>query len=272
MEFNRNLKNRVATCGLVIGTVFFAVQAQGAANITDAEMAMLPPYCKVKLRSKDPVLIQPWEMRFGHDNWIHMHHYCDALVEMKRVYRVNAYEKKQTLHNAVWQFDYMLTQTQPDFFMRPDFHYGKGLALQLQKNEGAAIAEFHKAVAIKADYIPALTELVTIYNKMGKKDMALSILKQGLDKSPANKGLRRRFQELGGDLSAIPEAVIEPLNDSSKPAEGDGKMAEQPAVKATSNPENDQPLTSSPSKQNIGNTKNPWCRFCTDDESPVENK
>ncbi|PWB59927.1 MAG: hypothetical protein C3F18_00420 [Nitrosomonadales bacterium] len=271
MKFEQNLKKRIATCGLVAGFVLFSLQAKGAANITNAEIAMLPPYCEVKLRSKDPVAIQPWVMQFGHDNWIHMHHYCDALVEMKRAYRLNANERKGALHNAVWQFDYMLSHTQPDFFMRPDFHYGKGLALQLQNNDGAAIAEFQKTLAIKADSIPALTELAKLYTKIGKKDMALSVLKQGLEKSPANKGLRRRFQELGGDLSTIPEAVAAPPNESSRPPEGDGKMAEQAATKAGSTPENNQAVIPPFSGQKIGNKNNPWCRFCTD-EPPVENK
>lgn len=270
MKLKQHIQTGFISCGFVAGLAFSA-QAQGAANITDAEFAMLPPYCAVKMRTHDPAASQSWDAQLGHENWIHMHHYCDALVEVNRAQHSNAYERKRALDNATGQFDYVLKNTRPDFFMRPDFHYRKGLSLQLKNAEGAAIAEFRRAVEIKADFAPALIELVKFYKKTGKKDMALSALKQGLEKSPTNKSLRSRFQELGGDLSTIPVAV-EPLNEPSKPVESDGGIAEQPATKAASTPDNNQPMISSPSGQKIGNAKNPWCRFCTDEETSIENK
>lgn len=259
MIFKQRLKNRITSCGFVVGLVF-SLQAQGAANITDAELAVLPPYCAAKMRTHDPVATQSWESQFGHENWIHIHHYCDALVEVNRAQHSNAYERKRSLDNATGQFDYVLKNTRPDFFMQPDFHYGKGRALQLQNAEGAAIAEFQRAVEIRADFVPALIELVKFYKRTGKHDMALSVLRRGLEKSPAAVSLRKRYKELGGDLSEFPEHAPTPSDQSDKAAD---KTTTSAAPNGLTEPA-PQPTGNNVEPTKIGSPENPWCRFCPD--------
>jgi hypothetical protein len=108
----------------------------------------------------------------------------------------------------------------------------------------------------------ASIELSDLYKKLGKKEMALATLRTALERFPTNKGLRRRYQEMGGDLASIPAATA-PVIETQAPADGSDTSGDAAPVGSGPAPPAAQ---SKPevSEQKIGNEANPWCRFCPD--------
>ena len=65
---------------IIISLLLTSQWACGAYPGTDADFAVLPPYCKARLSplgDKDPSN-QLWNRRLGHD-FLHIHHYCAGL-------------------------------------------------------------------------------------------------------------------------------------------------------------------------------------------------
>ena len=115
----------------------------------------------------------------------------------------------------------------------------------------------------------ATIELADIFKKQGKKAEALAAVKTALEQFPANKGLRRRYQELGGDPARLaappvaapsgetPEVKAPEPSIKTEAAKGEAPRMESAPVGATQT----MPQAIEP---RIGNITNPWCRFCPD--------
>jgi len=242
-------------------------------DVTPAEFAMLPPYCDAKMNGKSPEAIKYWRAQLGHDNWIHMHHYCGGINDMTRYYRQDAKGRSSSLRRVIWEMNYMLTNTKPDFYLRADMHYYRGKALHLAGRNGEALSDFVKALELSPGMPLASIELATLHKKLGKKNLALDVLRAALDKNPSHKGLRRTYQEMGGDIAAIPEtpkadmAPAASLDSAQKPELNQAKDAENPAPASVGAPTSgaDAPTgTEQASEPKIGSPTNPYCRFCPD--------
>lgn len=86
----------------------FESQAQVQYAPTEAELKMLPLGCQARLGS-DKAAYKSWEARFGHDIWIHMHHYCNGLKEINRAaLAIDRSVRRKTLGLASREFDYVL--------------------------------------------------------------------------------------------------------------------------------------------------------------------
>lgn len=254
---------------LVMTAIAFTL-AFPANAITDVEFTMLPAYCAVKIRDNDPQAKQYWEAQLGSGNWLHMHHYCGGLAALNRYYGQNAYERGRSLYDAVWEFNYVLKNTKPDFYLRADFHYNRGKALLLQGKAGPALGDFQKALEYSPGMPSASIELADLYKKSGKKEMALATLKTALERFPANKGLRRRYQEMGGDLASIPTTLTPAVQSQPAPVESDKPGNAVPAQAEPTPPvEQSKPEVID---QKIGSETNPWCRFCPDPPAPKSDK
>lgn len=252
----KQLLRDVATAVLVWS--FFTAFPAWAARETPAEIAMLPPYCDAKIGSQSPEAVAYWRARLGHENWIHIHHYCGGLASLNRYYRQSGADRAGSLRNALWEFNYVLDHTGPGFSMRSDLYYNRGKVLRLQGKDGVALADLEKALELNPGMPVASIELASLYRKAGKKDVALGVLKSALEKLPEHKGLRRNYQEMGGNLAAIPEkrpAITAPAADKSD------EVQAEPVSPKSADP---VPPTPSVSEQKIGNRTNPWCRFCPD--------
>jgi len=237
-----------------------------AVNASPAEIAVLPAYCDAKIGSKPAAADSYWDARLGHGNWIHMHHYCGGLVEMNRYYRQNPADRLPTLERAIWEFDYVLKYTSPDFSLRADAHYNRGKVLLLEGKNGLALGDFQKALELNPGMPAASIELANLYKKQGKKEMALSTLKAALEKSPAHKGLQRNYLEMGGsqtDFAEIQKAAAAPAPlPPAAPKSGDASAKTDAHATVPEGSTTDQAAVIEPK---IGNMTNPWCRFCPDD-------
>ncbi|MFN3715367.1 MAG: tetratricopeptide repeat protein [Thiobacillus sp.] len=237
-----------------IGAMVLMCLAAGAAhaadNTTAQEIAMLPPYCDAKIGKQEPAAVEMWRARMGHDNWIHMHHYCSGLVELNRYYRSARGRQRANLGNAINEFSGMLKAWTPDFYLRAEAHMNRGRALKYSGRDGQALADFEKALELDPGLSPARIDLADLYARLGKKAQALEVLKAGIARDPEKQSLRRRYQELGGDMKAL--ADLKPV----------------PAAPAAEAPADATPPAAKPPVQlvepKIGSPKNPYCRFCPD--------
>lgn len=278
----------------------FALQLQSfTANalepwVTESELALMPPYCQAKL-GKDrgnQAIIDKWRGIYGDQNWMNMHHYCDALKFIVRANRSSGnkaamnYNMSYNLGNAQRGIEHMLAYEQtPDWILRPEAHVHLGkiylrMTLLGKGSEGKAVQNFGQAILIQPDYEPAYSALSDFYAGKGLKQKALNVIEEGLKHSPDSKRLLRRFKELGGKTPPAPLVVAQPaapaeaINSPVKqeqPQLGNTTSSSPSDVPASSSPEASQKQTT-PSK--VGSPSNPWCRFCTDiaDKLPVENK
>jgi tetratricopeptide (TPR) repeat protein len=233
----------------------FNFQVQAAMDTALDEIAMLPAYCDAKVGRQMPDAVNYWRDQMGHENWIHMHHYCAGLIELNRYYRSSTGRKKANLGSAVNEFSGMLKGWSPEFYLRPEAHLNRGRALKFMGNLGQALGDFLKALELNPRLAPATLELADLYKKTGKNNEALAVLKKGLEHSPSTKSLRRRYQELGGDLKAIPEAPV-PVAESTEPVLPEA-VSEPSGARQSSELD-----TATVTEPKIGNKTNPWCRFC----------
>lgn len=246
----------------------FTANALEAFGVTESELALLPPYCQAK-QGKDrgnQAIIDKWRGIYGDQNWMNMHHYCDALKFIVRANRSigKKAELSYNLENAQRGIENLLASEQtPDWILRPESHVHLGkiylrMALLGKGTEGRAVLNFEQAILIRPDYEPAYNALSDFYAGKGLKQKALQTAEEGLKHSPDSKSLLRRFKELGGKTPPAPLVVARPGAPDAATTAPSSALPE-----ASQNP-------TPPAK--IGSPSNPWCRFCTDIEDDPKQK
>ncbi len=258
--------------------------------VTEGELTQMPEYCQAKYgRDRgNRAIVEKWRGIYGDQNWLNMHHYCDALKFIVRANKSlgNKADLRYDLEQAGHSIEHLLTVEQtPDWILRPEAHVNLGkvylrLAQFGRGYEGKAIQNFEKAKLIRPDYEPAYSALSDYYAGKGQKQKALNFIEDGLRHSPDSKQLMRRFKALGGKTPPAPLVVSRPV----VPDEANNapvKQVQPESDGVSSAPLPDLPASSSqpePEKQSypspIGSPSNPWCRFCPDTEntSPVKSK
>jgi tetratricopeptide (TPR) repeat protein len=255
---------------LVILFAALAAPAYAALDTTLDEIVTLPPYCDAKMGRKAPADVAYWQQMMGSENWIHTHHYCGGLVELNRYYRGAKGRKTANLGNAVNEFSGMIKAWPAGFFLVPEAYFNRGRAYKFGGQPGLALTDFQKAITANPRLHSARIELADLYLKSGKKKDALAVLLEGLEIAPDTKSLRRRYQELGGDLKTLPEAPV--AAPTPTPVEQQPATNAAPVIPAPATVESDAspvPAMPPPVAPKIGNATNPYCRFCPDAPAPL---
>lgn len=197
----------------VLTTLALIFSTHGAAserpeNITDAEWAMLPPYCPYTMGFKGHTQphISKWVGVMG-DGFFHMHHNCWALIDFRRAERagVPATEKKFLRQRALGGFKYVVRNAPDDFVLLPELYTWIGRTELLLDNPRNASEAFTQAQQRKPDYWPAYYHWAEFLQSHGKKAQALDVIKAGLQFSPDAKPLLLLFRQLGGRQSDTPQ-------------------------------------------------------------------
>lgn len=178
-------------------------------HVTDydpREVATLPRYCPHTqlFRERvpggnDPEAIRRWQAVLG-GTFIHMHHYCWGLMHLNRAKFLARDTPTRNFHygSAIREFDYVLQHAKEDFALLPEILTKRGESL-LRLGRGAlAVAEFERAINLKADYWPPYAYLSDHYSATGDTKRAREILEAGLAQAPQATGLQRRLAELDG--------------------------------------------------------------------------
>lgn len=257
--------------GLIAGMFCALAMAAEPSAPTDAELASLPPLCKVKMKAgAGSPEYKTWEQSMGKD-WLHTHHYCMGINSLNRYYRARREsDKRSNLKSAQGNLQYMVTHAAPTYSLMPDVYLNLGVVYSLSNQPAQAIAHFNKAIELNPRQPRAYNAMADYYAKIKQTVRALETVSEGLRHNPGTKSLQRRYQELGGKLPypapVAEEAATSQLTSpgpqvSSTPATATPPEASAP-VKAEEKVTDPNGSSQAPPK--IGSPTNPWCRFCPD--------
>lgn len=260
----------VCTHALVgLGLTLAATQASAMDERvpTTSEMRALPPYCphtqiisssygRQQAPNKFDPVTKPYVDLYGSDFW-HLHHYCFGLTQANRAYSArDARERNGRRQRAVGEIDYVIRSVKPGFILLPELRTQRASLLFKLNRNAEAVLELQKAIDQDAGYARAYAVLSDYYRETRNKKQALKTLEDGLTESPEDRGLLRRYANLGGTRTfAAPPPPPEPVavTPAAEPAAGEPAAAAEPEGAPA-------PAEQSPAK--VGNSKNPYCRFC----------
>ncbi|HQT30374.1 MAG TPA: hypothetical protein PLE48_01130 [Thiobacillus sp.] len=227
-----------------------------------AELAALPAYCAARLDEKSAAF-KSWQASMGRD-FLHIHHYCFALNSMNRARGMaSGKDRLGALGDANINFNYVLKNTLPDFYLRSEMLMNRGITMSMMNRDGEAIGDLLRSIEINPKQPRAYTTLADMYEKQNNRKKALETVIAGLRYNPDSKGLQRRYSRLGGKLPY--PAPIEPI-----PVETQGAKTDAPVSvpeNSVSEADSDASATDASADKpiappQIGSPTNPYCRFC----------
>jgi tetratricopeptide (TPR) repeat protein len=264
---------------------FGGVPAGWHAYPTDEELNSLPPYCRVKLRS-DPkgAEFKSMEAIYGPD-WGHTHHLCAGLNDLNRYYQARTpQDRRFNLNNAYGNLSYMVNHAAASFILMPEVYINRGQTLALMNRDGEAIADLERATELNPKADRAYMLLADLWAKLKQHDKALAVVTEGLRQIPKSKALMHRYDRLGGkkpypepyphpeekpadeikpSTAATPEQIPAPRDQASDLSSAAVRSARDAQPKPATNPNTE-------STRAVGgqSRRNPWCRFCPEDDNP----
>ena len=163
---------------------------------TDADFALLPPYCKARYGKTNKADVANWKRKMGR-GWTDIHHYCSGLDSANKATRTLDKEKRiDLLNKALHGFSYMQERTGSKFILQPEISTQKGRVYLRLNQDGAALQEFYNAIKLNPKYTPAYSALSDYYRDNNDPEEARKILEQGLRHKPKSKALKRRLDKL----------------------------------------------------------------------------
>jgi tetratricopeptide (TPR) repeat protein len=191
--------------------------------ITNAELAMLPAYCSDTQTfglggqhwGSQPYNWSPnapkWLELMGKGFWT-MHHYCWALIRLRRAERPGLAPVLQKGHRqaALGDLSFVIENSPPDFIMLPEVYTKYGEVELLLKNYAGAEEAFAKARALKPDYWPAYFQWAEYLRQRGQKGKARKLIQEGLSHAPDAKPLQQLLSVLGEDGEGRPRHADKP--------------------------------------------------------------
>ena len=164
---------------------------------TDADFALLPPYCKARYGRTTTTDAENWKRRMGNKAWSHLHHYCSGLDSLNKAnVTIDREERTKMLNNALGGFSYMEKPHLSEFILQPEISTQRGRVYLKLDQYGAALQEFHKAIKLNPKYMPAYRELSDFYLDNDDPEEARRILELGLKHNPKSKSLKKRLDKL----------------------------------------------------------------------------
>ncbi len=143
-----------------------------------------------------------WAQRLGEKDYSAFHHYCWALMYLRRAGAANSAQVRVfNYETAVNNFGFVQQNASPQFPLMPEVNLRKGQTYRLLGQEAAAAREFGDAIRLKPDYSPAYAALVDFYLDMNELAEAERILATGLAHAPQSKILQQKKTELEASQS-----------------------------------------------------------------------
>jgi len=172
---------------LLIG-IFLGQSASAAGDrFTQREIMMTPPFCQ------DYFLNRRERAGYWHRlGVVHYHHYCIGIAYLNRSFL----KPRKNLHIAINNLD--SGEAWPDNHpLKPQMYMNLGRAYELADKDFEAVKYYLKATQLKRDYAPAYAALSALYQRLGDKEEARSVLEAGLQHAPDSKMLQSRLEKLG---------------------------------------------------------------------------
>ena len=220
---NINAKNKVigfiiwrpAITAILVVFLFPTIShAIGNFHPSEKDLKLLPSYCKPRAYNwgndkKDP-RTQKWYRIFG-GNYIHMHHYCQAILYLTKAdLEYNSTQRSHLLKNALDELKYMEKRATPDFVLLPELHVYLSKTYRGLNDPGKAFYHANKAVNLKPDYIKGVKVYADLAVSSGQRDEALKAIETALKKKPKSSSLKRRLECLKNPKTEIncPEGYL----------------------------------------------------------------
>lgn len=209
-------------------------------NITWGELALTHPICYhvqaipltnwTKLARESPQSAY-WDERIGGGGMLWaMHHYCWALIHLRRseAAGISPQEHRYLKQVAIGDFNYVVRQAlrlpnPSSFLMLPELYYRIGDTNVQLGNTYAATMAFDQARAVKPDYWPPYVAQAQMLDKAGLRKDAMRLLEQGLQIMPGEPNLSAAYARMGGK-----PASVRPLVRAAEPAAGASAAASAP--------------------------------------------
>lgn len=184
---------------LIIGLFLSSQFAYAVYPRSEADMMVLPPFCKARLapdRDKDPGY-QEWMKRMG-PNFIHIHHYCAGLFTMGLADKsFDKAEKVSHLNAALGELTYVVQHSTKPFKFLPRVIYDIGQAYEKLDNTTEAMKAYQRCIEMNPRLPIPYAALSDLFKKNNNKSDAIAILEQGLKYKPKSKSLLSRMEKLG---------------------------------------------------------------------------
>jgi len=241
------MKRLGSIAAVLLAVVCGPAQAERYTQIPDSEIAKLPHYCWVRIKELNSPEYHQLEAVMGPD-LIHTHHYCVALVYIKRYYAArDKMARASSLRDARNNLVYLIQQASPSYMLVPDAYLSLGEVERLDGKVGKALLNYEKAAKLNPELPRAWGALADISSDLGRQGKALEYATEGLRHNPDATGLKNRYRKYGGKMP-YPEPLVK-----EKPAPAPEPAAE-PVVQAEEKKTVDKPK--------LGEPGNPYCRFC----------
>jgi len=175
-------------------------------NITEVEVALLPGYCRDTWGfGRVPWSADPKWLAIMGQGFMAMHHYCWALIKLRRVEKpgVAAVMQQGYRESALGDLYYVVKNSQSDYVMLPEIYTKIGETQLLLKRYPDAGASFQHARSLKPDYWPAYFHWAEYLRQRGEKAKARALAEEGLSYSPDAKPLRNLLLSVGGNPNAV---------------------------------------------------------------------
>lgn len=213
------LSKSVALAVLVAGTAHAEPE-----NITWGELALTHPVCyhvqaipitgwtKYARESPQSAL---WSAMLGGDDMLwSMHHYCWALIHLRRADAVGISPevRKYLIGVAISDFHYVVRYAmrlpKPEvFLMLPELWHRIGDANALLGQTAAAIDAYEQARRVKPDYWPPYVGQAKLLEKGNMRKNAMRLLEQGLQLMPGEPNIAAAYVRMGGKPASVAPAA-----------------------------------------------------------------
>ena len=181
-------------------------EAQKPPDVTDGEVALLPPYCPdtQTMSAVDPRGTEKaarWVAVLGNAFW-GLHHYCWGLIRVNRAGHagVTPQMRRYLYESAINDYQYVLENSQPNFVLLPEIYLRIGEASMELQAYSSALEAFQRSREIKPDYWPAYVRAATVLTRLGKNADAAALLQEGLTRMPNEPALIEAYKRTGRAL------------------------------------------------------------------------
>lgn len=115
------------------------------------------------------------------DTWVHMHHYCWAIVQTFRTYnhKVSGQEARLYFIAAIENLNYVIERSRPGFPFRPDMFVRKANLLARQGSFIEAADAARQLIAEQPKLPEGYFALADVQIRAGRKDQARQTLAKG---------------------------------------------------------------------------------------------
>lgn len=271
--------------------------------VSKSDIAALNPVCRLIMENpgihhsqgqiKNAALFERPEYNMAKGNGT-LHHYCWALIHKQRYFRERTKTKRDFYFTQyLYDIDYVIKNSSKSWPYFDVLHLELASTYLIRGDYPASIKSVDDALRFKPGSEKAYTIKSDAFKEMGKKETAIKIAREGLEKNPQSSQLQKRLVKLGvTPLELPPPSLQEKSVNPAKPADvGTKQEAENAAatgseispgltviqneVKELKSDPSTVPAEPAPAidgkshdSQNAldGNQpkKNPYCRFCPD--------